>query len=84
MNPLSGPSGKTISTKRPNALIPPSISSMKGVAQEKTAWNIRNIANAKITKPATGCRKILSKASSIEEVLLGITTLAEINLLVSS
>ena len=40
-----------------------SIPSINGAAQANTAWKITNIITARLSKPNTGCRKILSRKS---------------------
>jgi hypothetical protein len=54
------------------------MNSIKGVAHINTAWNITNMVKVKITKPNTGCRKILSRNA----VLLSPLSLFKITCLV--
>ncbi len=70
----SGPSGSTLPTNSPSQAKPASMPSINGVAQAYTAWKIRNITTARLTRPNTGCSSQRSSASSIFAVRAGIRT----------
>ena len=73
---LSGPSAMWVPTHSPSIAVPPSIRSITGVAQAYTAWKIRNITTASVTKPQIGCSSQRSNASSTREVRVGMVTAA--------
>jgi len=60
----SGPPGGHSPTAEPIQAMPPANRSCTGVAQANTAWNIRNITTARITRPSTGCSSQRSRRSS--------------------
>lgn len=73
---LSGPSGSVAPAHSPSIAVPASIRSITGLAQAYTAWKIRNITTASVTRPQTGCSSQRSSASSTREVRVGMVTAA--------
>ena len=72
----SGPSPMRAPTHWPSATVPASIRSITGVAQAYTAWKIRNITTARVSRPNSGCSSQRSSASSILAVRVGMATAA--------